>query len=204
MSGKYIQASTAAERVIHWVLAISCLLLVISGLGFMFHDLSFIARFFGGHYAMKMVHEYLGIVFGISLLFSLFTWSDAAKFNSDDAAWISVGGGYLKKDVEIPEVGRYNAGQKLFFVFLILFGGLVFATGLAMWFPFALPKELVRWAYPLHVLSLLALVPFIVVHIYLGSIGAPGGIQAMTIGYVAREWAKKHHPGWVKEVDGQS
>ena len=100
MSAKYIKASTPVERFIHWVLAISCLLLVVSGMGFMFHDLSFISRFFGGHYAMKLVHQYLGIVFGIALLFSLFTWWEAAKFDADDVEWIKVGGGYLSKNVK--------------------------------------------------------------------------------------------------------
>jgi formate dehydrogenase subunit gamma len=203
MSAKYIKASTPVERFIHWVLAISCLLLVISGMGFMFHDLSFISRFFGGHYAMKLVHQYLGIVFGIALLFSLFTWWEAAKFDADDIEWIKVGGGYLSKNVKVPEVGRYNCGQKMFFVFIIVFGTLILASGFMMWFPFSFPKELVRWAYVAHVLGLLALAPFIVVHIYLGSIGAPGGIHAMITGYVEREWVKKHHPGWLKEVEGE-
>lgn len=198
---QYIKASTPIERFIHWVLAISCLLLIISGLGFMFHDLSFVSRFFGGLYAMKVIHSYLGIVFGISLLFSLFTWWEAAKFDSKDIEWVKVGGGYLKKDVQIPEVGRYNAGQKMFFVFVIVFGALIFISGLMMWFPFSFPKGLVRLSYVVHVLSFLALVPFIVVHIYLGSIGAPGGIHAMITGYVAKEWVEKHHPGWLKEVE---
>ena len=198
---QYIKASTPFERFIHWVLAISCLLLVISGLGFMFHDLSFVARFFGGLNGMKLAHEILGIVFGIALLFSLFTWMEAAKFDSKDIDWVKVGGGYLKKDVELPEVGRYNAGQKAFFVFVIVFGALILISGIMMWFPFSFPKGLVRLAYVAHALGLLALVPFIVVHIYLGSIGAPGGIQAMITGYVTKEWVKKHHPGWFREVE---
>ena len=122
MSNKnLIEASTSFERVLHWIMAISFLLLAITGLGFMFHSLSFVSRFFGGLDAMRCVHNYVGVIFGISVLLSLFTWIEAAKFNTDDIKWFSVGGGYLKKDVEVPEMGRYNAGQKLFFVFLIIF-----------------------------------------------------------------------------------
>lgn len=205
MSNKdLIQASTPFERVIHWILAISCLILVISGLGFMFHDLSFISRFFGGLYAMKIVHNYIGIIFGISLLFSLFIWfKDAAKFDADDIQWIKVGGGYLIKDVEVPEIGRFNAGQKLFFVCVIIFGALMFISGLIIWFSLSFPKGLVRLSYVVHALGLLVLGPFIVVHIYLGTIGCPGGLQGMTYGLVERIWAKKHHPKWLREVESK-
>jgi formate dehydrogenase subunit gamma len=204
MSNKnLIQASTPFERVLHWILAISFLILAVTGLGFMFHSLSFVSRFFGGLNAMQCVHNYVGIIFGISVLFSLFTWIDAAKFDSDDIQWFKVGGGYLKKDVEVPEMGRYNAGQKLFFVFVIIFGGLLFISGIIMWFPLSFSKGLVKLSYVLHVLSFLALGLFTVVHIYLGSVGVPGGLQAITRGYVEKAWAKKHHPKWLREVESQ-
>jgi len=74
-------------------------------------------------------------------------------------------------------------------------------TGLLMWFPGSLPTGLVRWMYPLHALGFLAIFAFFFVHLYLGTIGNPGTVQAMIHGWVTRGWLKKQHPGWLREME---
>ncbi|HES59259.1 MAG TPA: formate dehydrogenase subunit gamma, partial [Caldithrix sp.] len=37
--------------------------------------------------------------------------------------------------------------------------------------------------------------------LYLGTIGSPGSLPAMTGGWVTRAWLKKQHPKWLKEME---
>ena len=47
----------------HWMLAISCILLIITGFAFLFH-LDGVGAVFGGYETMKTVHNWVGVVFG--------------------------------------------------------------------------------------------------------------------------------------------
>ncbi len=201
-SKNLILASTTFERVVHWVLAFSCLFLFLTGFGLMFHSLSFIARFFpGGHATMKLLHNIDGIVFGIAFLFALIAWGkDTLYFDEDDKKWFRVLGGYLWEVEKVPECGKFNAGQKTFFIVLFLFWFIMVGTGIFMWFPI-FPPVLTRWLYVLHVFGVLVLGTFLVIHFYLGTYGNPGTFQVMGHGYVSKAWAKLHRPKWLRDVE---
>jgi formate dehydrogenase subunit gamma len=106
------------------------------------------------------------------------------------------------REEKLPDVGRYNAGQKLlFYVIVVCLLGLLL-TGLAMWRAyFSLPVELVRLASLLHAVCALVLICAIVVHIY-AAIWVKGSVHAMTRGTVSYGWAWKHHRAWFREVTG--
>ena len=207
-----IQASTAFERVVHWVLGGSCLFLFLTGFGLMFHSLSFISHVFpaiplfsglypGGYSTMKLLHNLCGILFALSFLPALVAWGkDTLFFDEDDKKWFRVLGGYLWEVKEVPEAGKFNAGQKAFFMVLLLFWLIMVGTGIFMWFPI-FPPELTRWLYVLHALGVLVLGSFLVIHFYLGTYGNPGTFQVMGHGFVTKGWAKKHRPKWLKDVE---
>jgi formate dehydrogenase subunit gamma len=50
----------------------------------------------------------------------------------------------------------------------------------------------------------LGLMIMIIAHIYIGSVGMEGALDAMNSGKVDRNWAKEHHNLWVKEEDEKS
>ena len=52
-----------------------------------------------------------------------------------------------------------------------------------------------------HGIVSLALMTMIIAHIYIGSVGMEGAIDAMNTGHVDRNWAKEHHNLWVEEED---
>jgi len=55
-------------------------------------------------------------------------------FSKGDAAWLRHFKDVLNaKDERIPEVGRYNAGQKILFFALVIFMIGLLATGVVMW-----------------------------------------------------------------------
>jgi formate dehydrogenase subunit gamma len=83
-----------------------------------------------------------------------------------------------------------------------LFGALMVVTGFFMWLqPAFLPMEALRWMYPLHVLGFVVIFAFFFIHLYLGTVGSPGSLPAMTGGWVTRAWLKKQHPKWLKEME---
>ncbi|MDD3249809.1 MAG: formate dehydrogenase subunit gamma [Smithellaceae bacterium] len=199
----YVQVTDSYERILHWMLAISCLLLCVTGLGMMFHTFNFIGLLFGGLKGLKLVHNFTGLVFAVSLILVIRTWwKEAGVFVfPEDLDWLMVAGGYLWHVDKVPETGKYNPGQKAFFLVVAGFGAIMILTGLVMWFPTVLPVELVRWMYPLHALGFVVIFAFFFVHLYLGTIGNPGVVQAMLTGWMDRSVLKQQHPGWFKEME---
>ena len=200
-----IQATDAFERLTHWGLALSCLLLCLTGLGMMFHTFNFIGAFFGGFKALKYIHNFTGVFFAFALYAAIrMWWKEAGVFSMpEDLDWILCAGGYLWHVDKVPEVGKYNPGQKAFFLAVAVFGVVMVVTGLIMWFPLSFPSWLVRWLFALHALGFMVIFAFFFVHLYLGTIGSPGSAPAMFSGWVTRAWLKKQHPKWLKEMEAE-
>ncbi|KFO67529.1 hypothetical protein ER57_09920 [Smithella sp. SCADC] len=74
MSKKMVKVTSAYERFVHWMLAISCLLLCLTGLGMMFKELNFLGAIFGGLKGLATVHDIMAIVFAISLVLAILMW----------------------------------------------------------------------------------------------------------------------------------
>ena len=200
-----IKVTSGYERFVHWLLAISCLLLCFTGMGMMYKSLNFFGVIMGGLYGLKEVHEITGLVFGVALVLAIIMWwKEAGVFVfPEDLDWFKTAGGYLWHVDKVAETGKYNPGQKMFFLTIALFGVLMLVTGFFMWFPgyFPLGMKLFRWTYLLHALGFFVIFAFFFVHLYLGTIGNPGTVQAMITGWVTRNWLKKQHPGWLKEME---
>ncbi|MFY9397132.1 MAG: formate dehydrogenase subunit gamma [Desulfomonilia bacterium] len=194
-----VRVTDPIERISHWLLAGSCLFCLFTGLGLMFRSWDFIPALLGGLYALKWMHIFSGVAFAFALISAYLMWKKDCAFEPDDAKWIVQGGGYLWKTDKLPPVYKYNAGQKLFFWFVVIFGALIVLTGLVMWNPMAFPVAVARWSYALHALSALVIGSFFVVHLYLGTIGNPGTFQAMTTGLCTRAWCKTHCPRWLED-----
>jgi formate dehydrogenase subunit gamma len=198
-----IQATDWYERLVHWMLALSCLALCFTGLAMMFQSFNFIGTIMGGLVVVKYVHNFTGIFFLIALLLAVkMWWHEAGVFSMpEDMDWMMCAGGYLWHVDKVPEVGKYNPGQKMFFLAIAIFGAIMVVTGLVMWFPLSFPSWLVQWMFVLHALGFVVIFAFFFVHLYLGTIGSPGSLDAMTTGWVTRAWLKKQHPKWLKEME---
>ena len=199
--GDMIKVTDGIERVVHWILAGSCLFCLITGIGFMYHSWSFIATFLGGPYAMKWMHIFSGLAFAVSFVYSFFMWRKDCQFESQDLQWVLKGGGYLWNVKDLPPVYKYNAGQKAFFWILVACAIVIIASGVVMLNPLYYPVIMARFAYMLHAGAVVLLGAFIVVHIYLGTAGNPGTVSAMLTGYVSRAWCETHCPRWLADRD---
>ena len=204
MKKELIKVTSGYERFVHWLLAISCLLLCFTGMGMMYQSLNFFGVI-GGLHGLKEAHNITAVIFGIALVLAIqMWWREAGIFVfPEDWEWIKAAGGYLWHLDKVPETGKYNPGQKLFFLTIALCGLLMLVTGFFMWFPgyFPLGAELLRWVYVLHALGFLVIFAFFFVHLYLGTIGNPGSVSAMISGKMEKPVLKMLHPKWLKEME---
>ena len=44
---------------------------------------------------------------------------DAFEYDADDLQWFKVAGGYLSHKVKVPPMGKYNPGQKLYYLAIV-------------------------------------------------------------------------------------
>lgn len=189
----------ASTRVNHWCMAISFILLALSGLAF-FHPPFFpLSNVLGGPVWARILHPFIGVVF--FLLFVAIAVANV-RYNlpiRNDVRWMRQIGDVLNnRDERLPPVGKFNPGQKLVFWGLVVSVLLLLLTGVIMWRPwFAdyFPITLIRLASLVHALAAFIAIATIIVHVYAAML-VKGSIGAMTRGWVTRAWAKHHHPLW--------
>jgi formate dehydrogenase subunit gamma len=108
----------------------------------------------------------------------------------------------MNREDRLPEVGRYNAGQKLVFYAIVLCLTGLLLSGVVIWrayFSLYFPAAVVRLAAVVHAVCALVLICTIIVHIY-AAIWVKGSVEAMTRGRVTPGWAWKHHRAWFREI----
>ena len=200
MSEKTVTKATPAEIVNHWILAASCILLIITGYGFVF-KVEGIYALFGNNATMKIVHNWTGVVFTCSLCGTLFNYlGESLDLSKDDWNWIKMGGGYLsKKPGPVPPMGKINTGQKLYYLAILAGGIAIAASGFAIWLLQG-QRTVVLVSHLVHNLAFILFVVAVPAHIYLGTLANPGLLRIMITGTVPLEVAKKRYPKWMKEL----
>ena len=202
--GDFVYVTTVFERWVHWWLALTCIYLYMTGIGFMFHTFGFVPTIIGGHLIPKYAHNYAGILYFISSLCAMGVWyKDAGRFHRYDWEWIKKGGGYVGSIKYVPASGKYNAGQKIFFWIAVTSGLYMFVTGMIMWFPLGFPPRIVRVCYLLHACGAAVMGAGIIMHGFLGTFANYGSVSAMMHGWVSKEWIRTQHGRWYKELKDQ-
>jgi formate dehydrogenase subunit gamma len=200
---KFIDRYSPSERLNHWITAITFLMLAFSGLALFHPSMFWFTQFFGGPTWTRILHPYIGLVMFVSFsLLALKFWHHNL-LTRNDIVWLRrIGDVVRNREERLPEVERYNAGQKLLFWTMIGTISVLLLTGIVIWRPwFAhyFPIDIVRLALLLHAVCAFVIICGIIVHIYAG-IWIKGTLGAMVRGTVTRAWARKHHPGWYKRV----
>ncbi len=198
--GEMVKKASTEEIINHWILAVSCILLAITGYGFLFQIKGMFALF-GSNETMKLVHNWAGVVFIVSLFATMFNYlQESLTFDADDWAWIKMGGGYLsKKHVKAPPMGKLNTGQKFYYLLVLVAGVLIAASGFAIWLVTG-NRALTQVSHLVHNLAFILFVVAVPAHAYLGTLANPGTFRIMVYGTVPLEFAKKRYPKWMKEI----
>ena len=197
-----IEATNVFERFVHWALAISCILLYITGFCLMFKSLNWIGTLIGGTGSLSVLHHWSSAFFAGSGLLAFIIWfKEGAILTADDIKWMCKGGGYLWIKNGVPESGRFNGGQKIFYFIMVVNWILMTITGYIMLYPYDFAKDTVVICYPLHIIGVVAFGGTWIIHAFLGTFANPGTIEAMLSGKCTRAWAKLQHGKWLKEIE---
>jgi formate dehydrogenase subunit gamma len=194
--------STGA-RINHWITAITLILLALSGFALFHPSLFFLTALFGGGQWTRVLHPFMGVVLVISFLglFLRFVWYNFP--NVDDVRWLARIRDVMSGNEErLPEIGRYNAGQKFVFWAMTFLITLLVVSGLGLWdtyFAQYLTIEQKRWAAVLHAVGAVAIVLVWILHVY-AAIWVRGTVRAMTRGSVTGGWAWRHHRKWLRAL----
>ena len=126
--------NTTAARINHWITAACFVLLMLSGLS-MFHPLLFfLSLLFGSGQWARAIHPWIGCVLLVSYAGLIVQFWRDNFWNRDDIAWMGAIVRVLRNEEEgVPEVGRFNAGQKFVFWSMALLVPALFLTGLVIW-----------------------------------------------------------------------
>ena len=94
----------------------SLILLALSGLALFHPSLFWLTNLFGGGSATRAIHPWIGVILFFSFCGLFFRFVRLNLPTSEDAAWVKHLPDVLKGNEEnLPEIGKYNAGQKLMF-----------------------------------------------------------------------------------------
>ncbi|MEE2745635.1 MAG: formate dehydrogenase subunit gamma [Pseudomonadota bacterium] len=228
-SEKTIVRFKMLERFTHWLTAVPFIVLALTGLNLIYgKDLllpilgpeMFSAITIGG----KWLHNFMAFAFILGLILMVILWVRHNLWDKYDAGWIRTGGGMFSDDVH-PPAKKFNTGQKVVFWAVILAGASISYSGIALMFPFAfepfagtfavinlfganLPTELepiqeMQLLQAWHAIVAVILIGLIIAHVYIGSVGMEGAIDAMWTGEVDENWAREHHAAWVAELKGE-
>lgn len=198
----------ASERVTHWIVAILFILLAASGLAFFHPAFWFLSALLGGGVWSRILHPFLGVLmFAFFFIMAMRYWQDNIIRDYDKAWQKRLGDVINNRDDNLPEIGKYNIGQKQLFWTMIVTMILLLVSGIMLWRPYfagSFPIPLIRIGAVVHAISAFVLIMGIIVHIYSAIFWVKGSMRAMTRGTVSHTWAKHHHPLWYRRVVGDN
>ena len=203
-TGRMIERFTLLERMAHWGTAISFSVLAISGLILLFGKTLLIpvigfTLFSWLAILAKNLHNFLGPLFIVSCIitFVIFVRDNVPK--AVDFKWIASFGGLISGK-HVPSE-KFNAGEKIWFWGgLMVLGLVVGASGLVLNFPnFGQTRATMQLANLVHLTGSTLFMLGALGHIYMGTLGMAGALDAMKTGVVDESWAKEHHEIWYDE-----
>lgn len=193
-------------RLNHWITATLLILLLISGMALFHPSLFFLTGLFGGGQAARWIHPFLGVGLVVSFLILFLQLWKLNLIRREDIAWAKNIDAVVKGEEErLPEVGKYNLGQKFIFWSMFWLILILIATGIPMWvqyFPDLVTIPTRRVAILTHAIAAVLITLVFILHVY-AAFWTRGTIRAMTRGTVTGGWAFRHHRKWLRELAGR-
>jgi formate dehydrogenase subunit gamma len=201
-----IQRYTAKERGNHWMVAIAFVLAALSGLALFHPAFFFFANLFGGGPWTRILHPFIGALMFLSFMAMAARFWRFNRITDADRQWMArIKDVLCNRDRNLPEVGKYNAGQKYLFWVMVVSIPVLLVSGVVIWQPWFAPFfsiGLIRVAVVVHALAAWIMILGIVVHVY-AAIWVRGSVRAMMRGTVSEAWARQHHRAWYRDMTGK-
>jgi formate dehydrogenase subunit gamma len=207
-SGRKIVRFSAFERFVHWLTASCFIVLALSGLNITFGKPLLLPLlgpegFTTWSELAKYAHNFISFPFTIGVVLVFLIWLAGNIPNSADIEWFKRGGGIVGDD-HVP-AGHFNGGQKMIYWLVVLGGGTSAATGYLLLFPFyGTGISGMQTAEVVHATVAMLFIAVMLGHIYIGTIGMEGAVEAMGEGSVDVNWAKQHHSLWLADEMSQA
>ncbi|MFQ6372077.1 formate dehydrogenase subunit gamma [Shewanella sp. YIC-542] len=210
-SGKMVFRWSKADLILHWCVAISCMILIFTGLNIMLGK-QIVQPLVGEGssiwaaliYGSKTIHDWVGPFFIICWVILVVKWMPHQLLKGYDFKWFLTVGGYFNIGPlkgQHPDSGFANAGEKMWFWTLVIFGLFISISGVMMVLPgLDLPREASLAALLVHGVSAVLIIAFTIVHIWMATVLSEGGMECMVSGYCDENWAMQHHNLWYDEI----
>jgi len=207
-SDKTILKHPLSVRIFHYLLIFSFLPLAVTGVILYFKPLSESTM----NLTMQ-IHVVAGVILTIdAIAFFLIGFNRVVLFikrifyfSMNDLKWFGILGGYpqkilLGKKVAIPPMGKYNSGQKLFGICVLIGGTVLIFSGWILWaVPHLVPRETVALLGLLHTFFAWVLTLFLLVHLFLGIYMFDDFKSMILHGKIPYDEAKEMSPQWVEK-----
>jgi formate dehydrogenase subunit gamma len=199
-----VRRFSGAEQSLHWLLAVSFLTMLATGLILYLPSLAEVAA---QRQLWKSIHLGAALGFWVGLLL---VWSSAPgelratrreieRFDDDDRAWLAWSA--TRRGLEPPQ-GRFNAGQKLNTAIVAGLMVVFTITGVLIYLQEASARFRGTSAILIHDVAMYIAIPLVLGHLYLALLNPSTrhSLRGMTLGSVRRDWARRHHAKWEREL----
>ena len=178
-SGINILRFDVLERLVHWLAAVTFVILGITGLNITFGRALLLPwmgpeAFSAWSEWAKYAHNFLSFSFTLGVLLMFVMWIGRNLPTAADVQWLKQGGGMFDKtDSTHAPAYKFNAGQKILFWLIILASAAMIISGFMLLFPFysGLTVGNMELAEIFHAVVGVLFVALILGHIYLGRSG---------------------------------
>ena len=205
---RWIPKYTTLERVLHWVHTASFIPLALTGFVLFSPWLMSLDQGAAG-ITLRLIHRIAAIFFGgVPILYAvlqprrmLMHVREFLSFGKYDILWLKAAIPYylLGRHTAMPPQPRFNTGERLNAVVMVL-GTITFGiTGLTMWFGRgSIPPLLYQVMTILHDIAFIVTVAMFMIHFYLAVIHPLmwQSLVSMRYGVVSESYAREHHAIW--------
>jgi formate dehydrogenase subunit gamma len=205
---RWIPKYTTLERLLHWVHTFSFIPLALTGFAIYAGWMQPLAQSAAGEY-IRVIHRIAAVFFGgVPILYALLqprrmliNVKEFLSFSKYDLLWLKAAYPYyvLGRHADMPPQPRFNTGERLTAVVMVI-GTLVFGvTGLTMWFlKGIMPTWLFQAMVIVHDLMFIVTFAMFLVHFYLAVVHPMmwQSLVSMRFGVVSESYARAHHAIW--------
>jgi formate dehydrogenase subunit gamma len=193
------------QRIHHWLLAISFLGLLATGVAILVGAPADVLRNSALiHRAAAVVMTLAPVFYGITYPKGLLTLlKDSFTYDKDDVQWLLHAPAYFLGHAEtMPPQGRINAGEKFHHALVIISLVAIAASGYVLWLGKGGNPALYLSAGVVHDVSMAVLTVMLIGHLYFTFVY--DALRAMLDGTVSRQYARLEHAKWLDALDSPS
>jgi formate dehydrogenase subunit gamma len=199
-----VRRFSSAERSLHWLLAATFFAMLATGLILYLPSLAQVAA---NRQLWKSIHLGAAIAFWGGTLLLLVsapgelqrTARELDSFDEDDRRWLRWS---VRRSGAEPPQGRFNAGQKLNTAIVAGLMVVFTVSGTLMYLQETDAAFRGTSAILVHDVAMYVAVPIVLGHLYLALVhpSTRHSLRGMALGTVRRDWARRHHPKWEREL----